>query len=210
MELISLGFGRQLGRTPLGFIPSRKPNLEAWYRYNSGLTVTGSGISQWDDISGKDRHATQSTDASRPNKEADGSALCDGVDDFLDGGIVTISQPHTVYALVKLITWTASDVIIGFGGGTNRFIYQAGVSPQIQLNNGTLLGSISPTLGGYNIICAVSNGASSVLQLDNGTPVTGDAGASAIGRIVIGSNNLVGNFAHAQYKEYIHNQKIVL
>lgn len=121
----------------------------------------------------------------------------------LASALVTIAQPYTVYVLVKLITWTDSDVIAGFGGGANRFIYQSGTTPDIKLNNGALLGTISPALGSYNVISAVANGASSVLQLDNGTPIEGDAGATQLDRIVLGSNNLVGNFAHAQYKEYI-------
>lgn len=38
----------------------------AWFRQGAGITVTGSGVSQWDDQSGNGRHLLQGTDAARP------------------------------------------------------------------------------------------------------------------------------------------------
>ena len=41
-----------MGSIPLKFLPSQLSGLKAWYRFNSGITEAGSGVSQWDDQSG--------------------------------------------------------------------------------------------------------------------------------------------------------------
>ena len=87
------------------FLPSELSNLEAWYRFNQGITVTGSGVSQWDDASGNANHLLQAVDTNRPSKEADGSILFDGVDNYLKAVAFTLIQPETVYILLKQVTW---------------------------------------------------------------------------------------------------------
>ncbi len=47
-----------------GIVSSLGP--AAWFRANTGITVTGLGVSQWDDQSGNARHLLQGTDANRP------------------------------------------------------------------------------------------------------------------------------------------------
>jgi len=50
-------------------------NLVAHFDSTSGVTITGSGVSQWNDLSGQGNHATQTTDGYRPTVRT-----IDGVD----------------------------------------------------------------------------------------------------------------------------------
>lgn len=203
MEFLSMGLNKTMGSIPLKFLPSQISGLQLWTRFNSGITVTGSGVSQWDDQSGNDNHLTQSTDANRPSKEADGSILFDGVDNFLAKTGLTLNQPHTVYLLFKQVTWTDGDVILGFGGGATRFLGQSGATPQIKLFNGTGNIANSITLDTYAALATISNGASSVLQVNNDAPVTGETGSTNASAIQLGTNNQVSAFSHIQVKEAV-------
>jgi len=188
--------------SPITF-PSELSNLEMWARFNSGITVTGLGVSQWDDVSGNSKHFLQAVDSKRPSHESNGAVLCDGVDEFLFATSITLTQPHTTYILVNTKTWTSGDVILGFGGGANRYLQQTGTTPDLYLNNQAAIGPVSPVLDTYNVIALVSNGASSVIQLNSDTPVTGNTGVFDGTSITIGTNNQATSFGHAEYKETV-------
>lgn len=171
-----------------GFLPSELANLELWTRFNQGITVTGSGVSQWDDQSGNGNHLKQGTDADRPSKELDGSILFDGVDHFLRADAFTFEQPETIYILCKLITWTAFDRL--FDGSTSNAgsIQQATATPQLRLSAGLVIGNVSLALDTYGVLTGVFNGASSVLQLNNDAPVTGNVGTNDLSGFTLGAS----------------------
>ena len=185
------------------FSPLELENLIIWCKHNTGIKVTGSGVSQWNDLSGNNNHLTQSTDTNRPSKELDGSILFDGVDNFLAKTGLTLNQPHTVYMQFKQVTWTNGDVIIGYGGGATRFLGQSSSTPDVRLFNGTGNIVIPIPLDIYASLAVVSNGSSSVLQLNNNTPVTGEAGSNNASAIQLATNNQVNSFANMQVKELI-------
>lgn len=62
MEFVDMGWQNQMGEIPLGFTPSDISGLKLWTRFNSGITETGSGVSQWDDVSGNGNHLLQGTE----------------------------------------------------------------------------------------------------------------------------------------------------
>jgi hypothetical protein len=182
-------------------------DLAAWYIYNSGITVSGSGVSQWSDQSGSARHLLQGTDAKRPALQSDGSILFDGVDDFLQASF-TLSQPETVYLLFRQVTWTQNEYI--FDGGSNdsmilrQGISGGGVSPQLAMFAGTSLqynGDLA--VNTYGVAACVFNTTSSVLQINNGTPLTGAVGASNAGGVTLGSRFTPGAYSNIQVKEAI-------
>ena len=178
----------------------------AWYRLNQGITVTGAGVSTWADKSGNARDLLQGTDARRPTLQSDGTALFDGAAQMLVTANFALNQPTTVYLLSMPVTWTDNDVIFDGTTDLSGIAQQSGVTPQVRAFAGAVLGSVSPAVGAYSVICCVFNGASSVLQLNNGTPVTGDAGASNMGGFVLGARAAAianGNFANIRAKEAI-------
>lgn len=171
----------------------------AWFRFNTGITVTGAGVSQWDDQSGNARHLLQATDTNRPALEADGSITFDGADNYLKCDAFTLDQPETRYLLFKQVSWTDTDVVCA-GNGTTNTILQASASPQVRLVN---VGNVSLTLDTYGVIAAVLNSTSSLIQLNNGTPVTGNVGANNSGGFTLGANGTPAVFANIQVKEVI-------
>ena len=202
MEFSSLGLKNQMGSVDLKFLPSQVDGLVLWPRFNQGITVIDSGVSQWDDQSGEGNHFKQAVDANRMTKEADGSVLGNGVDQFLQTDAITLNQPTEIFILVNPITWTSTDRI--FDGRTNNggTLQQSGTTPQLRmLSVSTALGNISPVLNIYSVIMTVFNSTSSILQLNNDSPVTGDAGAGSMGGFTLGANGSLSQFGNAQVKE---------
>ncbi len=202
MEFISMGWANQMGVPSGGFLPSSLPNLELWTRFNQGITVTGSGVSQWDDQSGNGNHLLQGTDANRPSEEVDGSILFNGTAHFLKAAAFTLVQPETIYILGKQVTWTADDRWIDGNANNTGVLQQAAPSPEIRIFAGAFLGNISLTLDTDGIITSVFNSTSSVIQLNNDSPVTGDAGAANMGGFILGARgDGTTNFSNIQVKE---------
>lgn len=189
------------------FSPLMLPNVAAWFRFGQGITVTGAGVSQWDDASGNARHLLQGTDANRPPKQADGSILFDGVAHFLKSAPFALAQPETVYLLIKQITWTANDAFADGIGAANRMVVEqkaGGVSPEIDIYAGAFAATNSGlAVGAYGVVAAVFNGAASLVQVNTGAPVVGDPLAQGGGGLTIGASYVPGNFSNIQLKEVI-------
>ena len=186
-----------------GFLPSDLGNLAAWYRFNQGITVTGSGVSQWGDQSGNGRHLLQSTDAARPSKESDGSILFDGAAQFLQAAF-TLNQPETVYALVKIVNWaSAKGVWDGLSGNSMR-LFTFVSSPRVDLYAGAQLVNTTaqPNIGSYDSIAAVYNSASSLIEI-GGNIATGDVGTNNGGGVTLGQSGGFLDFSNVQFKEFI-------
>ncbi len=186
------------------FLPSDLAGLKLWCKYNSGITVTGAGVSQWDDVSGNGNHLKQGTDTNRPSKEADGSILFDGVDNFLKADAFTLVQPETVYLLVKQVTWTLARRFFDGNIVNTGLIYQNPTTPTIKMYAGSDSGENSDlTIDTYSAICAVFNGASSILRVDNNADVSGDVGAGDMGGLTLGANGANGQWSNIQVKEVL-------
>lgn len=158
-------------------------------------------MSAWGDQSGNSRNLAQATGTNQPTLQADGSILFDGLDNFMATGAFTLAQPFTVVTLVKQVTWTSLDRI---WDGTNSFAFQLTSSPNIGINAGSSVGSATLTLGTWGVVTTIFNGASSVVQLNQGTPATGNAGAGnmssfALAAVVAGTSR----WCEAAYKENI-------
>lgn len=178
-----------------------------WCRQGVGITVTGSGVSQWDDQSGNGNHLKQGTDLDRPSKEADGSILCDGIRQFLVTDAFTeLTQPNTIYILFKQVAWTNTDnVYDGISGTKRHALFQTGISPEMKINSGLTMGNALTALpiGSYGAVSTVYNGASSVLQLNNDAPAIGDAGTNGLTGLTLGAKNDATQFANIQVKEIL-------
>lgn len=186
------------------FTPAKLSNLEAWFQFNNGITVTGSGVSQWDDQSGNGRHLKQGTDTNRPALQGDGTILFDGVDNFLKCDAFTLNQPETIYILGRQVTWTNGDCICEGNSNTTGRIVQNSATPQLNISAGNSVASNTDwTVNTYMAVVAVFNGASSSLRVNNNAEVTGNAGAGNMGGFSLGANANPGGFSNIQVKEVI-------
>lgn len=146
----------------------------------------------------------QGTDTNRPALQADGSILFDGADNFLKCDAFTLAQPETVYLLFKQVTWTASDRVFDGDASVSGAMRQVTASPQLGIITGTsAVGTVSLTLDTYGVIAAVFSGASSLVQLNNGTPASGDAGSADMGGFTLARTGGGGNEGNIQVKEVI-------
>lgn len=173
----------------------------AWFR-RGDWTVTGSGISQWNDSSGNGRHLLQGTDAARPAGQADGSGLFNGTSHFLKTASFTLNQPTWVVMALKQVSWAADARI--FDGNTYQacVLYQKTSTPRI----GTYAGSFGPdttslAVGATGIISVVYNATSSSLIVGSGSGSTGNVGAGNAGGFTLGANGNNLQFANIQVYE---------
>lgn len=177
----------------------------AWFRYGVGITSALGAVSQWDDVSGNGRHLKQATGTNQPAVQADNSILFDGADNFLKCDAFTLNQPETIYFLGKQVTWALNDVLWAanaLGGGA---LFQSNSSPNVSINAGS---SVAENTGWaidtYAVISVVLNGASSLLQVNNGTATTGNAGAGNMGGFTLGSRaDGTTGWSNIQAKEVI-------
>ena len=182
-------------------------NLVLHCRYNIGITVAGAGVSQWDDVSGNGNHLKQGTDTNRPSKEADGSILFDGTDNYLKTDAFTLVQPETIYLLGKQVTWTSLDAI--FDGNTlNTGLLRqqnGGLSPKVQSYAGVLLDENADfILNTYAVLITIFNGAVSAIQVNNNDPLEGNAGGENMGGFTLGVQGGAANrWSNIQVKEVL-------
>lgn len=178
----------------------------AWFPFGVGITSAGGLVSQWDDISGNGRHLKQATGTNQPALQADGSILFDGVDNFLKCDTFTLAQPETVYLLFKQVTWGNADRIFDGHTSNSGAIIQRTTSPNIAIRatNTDIAENTNLPLDTYAAVVAVLNGASSVLQVNNTAPTTGDIGAGSMSGFCLGAIGAgTSAWANIQCKEAI-------
>jgi hypothetical protein len=166
--------------------PWALPWITEYWDGNSGITVTGSGVSAWAPVKGT-HSFTQGTDSLRPTYSG-GVLTFDGSDDWLKTGAFTLSQPFTVVMAGRSISWTNGDRWFdGFTQNTTT-LDQVNSTPELNIYAGTFVGPVSLALGANGIVTSVFNGASSAIRLNRNTAVTGAAGANNAGGLTLGAD----------------------
>lgn len=174
----------------------------AWFRFNEGITVTGSGVSQWDDVSGNARHLLQGTDAARPALQADGSILFNGTSHFLKTAAFTLNQPTTVVLVVKQVSWTINDRFFDGNAALGGVLFMSATTPTIAIFAGsTAASNTNLAVGANGVVSAVFNGASSLIQVNANAATTGNAGANNMGGFTLGADGANLNFGNIQVYE---------
>lgn len=185
--------------------PSAFSDLAAWFRFGMGITVTGAGVSQWDDQSGNGRHLKQGTDANRPGLQSDGSILFDGVAHFLKCDAFTFNQPETLYLLVNPVSWTSADAFCDGNATDSGYVHQITATPNVNIRaTGDLLAQVPFSLGAYHVMQVVFNNTASLLQDGSNAPVTGTTGAANMGGFTLAAyGNGIARFGNIRIKEAI-------
>jgi hypothetical protein len=175
----------------------------AWFRWGIGITVA-TGVSQWNDQSGHANHLKQAVAGSQPKLQPDNSILFDGVANVMGCAPFTFIQPEAIYLLFQQLGWTANHYILDGSVSNSGRVIQAPGSPSLMANAGSSLPSITDLQQNtYGVLVVVFNGASSSIQVNNGVPVTGNAGASNMGGFTLGASGGAGLPSNIQVKEAI-------
>lgn len=200
---IATGYRRGLrspyrSSAPAGFIAPDASNLRGHWTGES-VVLTSSRISEATDLSGQANHLTQATAGRRPvvsSRSAGGTARdaihfrTANTEWLRDSGFTApVSQPLTVYALFEMTVLSPATSILFDDGGTAEvaFYYSTG---SFRGASGAILNSGVTTQTGVYGLCAVHNGASSAIYLnDFGTAAaSGNMGTNAMGSLTLGAN----------------------
>lgn len=155
-------------------------SLRAWYKADAGTSsvVDGTGLSAWNDQSGSGANLAQGTGGKQPLYKAaiqNGLPIVrfDGTDDDMAATIASLSQPITVFAVVK-----ASN---GRYVGANSGAVRVGAQPAPNVFAGSTLTGGASLATGFFVVTTLINGASSLIRVDRTQVATGAAGAGNMG-----------------------------
>lgn len=182
-------------------------NTDLWFDFTDENTITKDGsnyVSQVNDISGNNRHLTQTDAARKPTWSTAGIYMGRNTD-RMKCSAFTFVQPISYYVVVKWDEHTGSKYIFD-GNSADSCIYYSNNAFDV-LYAGSLLnyGNIAPT--DLMVIRLVANGSNSVVRKNSETAVTGNAGTGNPGGFTIGSN--YNNFSALAVIKEIIARKVV-
>ena len=164
---------------------------------SSSITLSGATVSQWNDLSGNNRHLTQANGSLQPLYITSGAGSVgvgmDGIDDVMSTATFTINQPFTRFLVVTRREANTTGTIINSVSGTpNSPLGNSSTSTtRVVMFGGTAnLTSGQDTVNGQRSqFGTIYNGASSELW-NNGTSTSGvDIGTNAMNGVRIGGGN---------------------
>lgn len=175
----------------VAFSPSDIAGLSVWYKADALSLSDGDPVSTWADSSGSANDASGSSTARPTYKAAIVNSKpvvrFDGSNDTMAAASVSVSQPDTVFLVVKNSGGTYNRIY--FNGSTTR--------QQVWSDNSNLLlyfaGSVVSTsndLGtaSFHVIAITFNGASSQAWVDGVSLGTGSANTNALVGLVLGTD----------------------
>jgi hypothetical protein len=168
-----------------GFNPRKLAGLDFWLDASDASTITvATGVSEWRDKSGRNKHFTQTTGNNQP---ATGSAtmggknaiLFDGTDDFLECATpMTDALPLTFFFVFRLVAKLSNSIYYAGGTAASNFHLRhnaSGGSPMVVAGGG-----IAHTVSGDR------EGIDDILLYR--VPATGDSLARRSGTAFINNN----------------------
>lgn len=146
-------------------------------------------VGYWADQSGNGNDYSQATAANRPLYKVVSGYPCvesDGLNDFLGPAVFTLNQPWWRVSVIEQLTWVASGRIFAGGSASVGLLAQVFSTPTIVLYDGSAAPSTTDlAIGVKGIVTEYHNGASSTIQVNNGTATTGDPGSSGAGGMTL-------------------------
>lgn len=155
------------------------------------VSATNDPVGYWADQSGNGNDVSQATPGARPLYKVVNGYPCveaDGSDDYLGPAVFTAAQPWWRISVIEQVTWSANRRVLGGGSLDNGLLIQSGSSPNLVTYSGSASDPIAPAISAKAIVIALANGASSSVQLNNGTAWIGDGGSSLPGGVTLFAN----------------------
>ncbi|MCF8424749.1 MAG: PKD domain-containing protein, partial [Bacteroidia bacterium] len=108
-------------------MPNLIPGLKLWLRADTGITLNGFGVSQWDDISGNLNHASQNNPPFMPLVINSVSSINNKPAlQFSNGALILNTNPilnlsdYSIFVIGKIDPYTNSCYLYDFGNPTNH------------------------------------------------------------------------------------------
>lgn len=110
------------------------------------------------------------------------SVFFDGAAHFMKCTAFTLNQPETIYLVAKQVSWTINKYFFDGNTDDSAILYQSASTPNITAYAGTNSSeNANLAVGTRGVIAVVFNGASSSLQVNQTTAITGNFGANNAG-----------------------------
>ena len=200
--------GRRPGRGGASgglWTPKRLPGLDLWLRADMGITIS-TGVSAWADQSGTgdaNKNAVQAVPGNQPTFNASDAAyggrptlsFASASSQFLASGVWSTppSATGTDFTVGNTDNGVATQVMSCFSNGsTNGAIYMNTTDDMRYFQGVDLLFTGAVTLASPHVYTAVHNGASTKVYQDQNLRNTGNAGAGALDRVIVGSYTTTG------------------
>ena len=195
--------------------PAGLNNLALWLDASdeNSITHATNAISQWNDKSGNNKHATQSTADNKPTLTSsvlNGKSIIsfDGSNDYLTASSLNISQPYSIFAVAKTIGGAGRDYV--FDGVTDNnkrslVALKGNNSGKVESWAGSWGNSNINTPSNYFTLSSVFNSSSGLIGID-GTVVSNlnTSTRNLSGGIRIGANYLAnGDFLAGDIAEFL-------
>lgn len=177
------------------FNPRTIPGLAGWWDASESSTVTlnGTGVSSWADLSGNGRDAVQATAANQPTYTDKRNALnvisFDGAAQFLRGAWPVTITGQTTFAVVSMANvagygrvFTQTTTTNGTATGSLNLDYNitGNYIPMLRFSNnaqwaswkGNIAAGVNVSYSTWNVWLSVYSGSFIRNAIDNGTPLT--------------------------------------
>jgi len=171
-------------------------DLSTLYSDIAGTTaaVVNGPVGKMLDKSGNGNHLTSPVDACRPILRQSGALYYlefDGTDDGMRAAFA-MTQPMDRISSVRQISWTSPDNIFSdYDNGVVLALGQDGTSPAIYMQStfGSNINTSDLAVGSDGVISERWDGASSSLQIDLLTALTGSGGSASAGGLLLACRN---------------------
>lgn len=168
----------------------------AWYEFDDPSTITkdaNNKVTVFGDKSGNNHPLNQADTSKSPTWTSTG-ILFDGTSDYMKTAADTnLKQPETIYLVVKQVTWADQDRILEGNADVTMTWIQRDVSPKLRAYALNPLDNLTSTVGVYQLHRIVFNTTSSVSQINNLTPATGNVGTNNGGGLTMGAHATGGS-----------------
>tara|TARA_Y100000361_G_scaffold73819_1_gene65332 strand:+ start:8097 stop:8783 length:687 start_codon:yes stop_codon:yes gene_type:complete len=167
--------------------------LKVWFKFNTGQGAITDGI-QWNDSSGNNNHASQTTDAQEGSGFSGGGFVTDaGSQDNLDFSTTfTDSGDYHVFMVLDLSEESNESFLTSVDNSSFMRFGQGGTATAFRMKNGgtTLNITLSSGFGTTKAIAEVTRNSSNVVRvLKNGVSLGSGTGSGTFGFEQLGSSS---------------------
>ena len=160
---------------------------------NVTMHISDTLVITWDDISGNSRDISNVSSVNLPAYKLNmlnGKPILKFTGDDWLVGTFTIAQPLTIYIVFKQKTWTLNDRIFDGKTTASLMLSQNGTTPNLRIYAGSFITeNTTLPVDTWGIASCIFNGASSSLQINDLTPITGNVGTATPTGFTIGGGD---------------------